>query len=98
MLEESLFFTASSCIQSFNSSLFPNTVSQDIFGTLPLSVQYLCDLRDTMLCHWLPSTSHRNLPREGFPNEGFPRDFPRSGKYPKVVLLLTFLAYLQPVK
>ena len=43
---------------------FPNTVSQDTFGTLPLTVQYLFDLRHAMLRHWSPSTSHPALPRE----------------------------------
>ena len=47
---------------------FLNTVSQDTFGTLSLPVQYLCDLREAMLRHWSPSSSHPTLPMEG----GFP--------------------------
>ena len=68
----------------------PNTVSQDTFGTLPLTVQYLCDLRDAMSRHWSPSTFHPTLPIEA-------EDFPRGAKYPKDVPLPTFLVFLQPV-
>ena len=77
-------------MQFFNLTPLPNTVSQDTFRTLPLTVQYLCDLRDTMPRHWSSSTSHPTLSREA-------DDFPVGGKYPKDALLSTFLAYLQPV-
>ena len=66
---------------------FLNTVSKAILSSLHFTVQYLCDLRYTMPCHWSPSTSHPTLPREA-------GDFPSSGKYPKDVPLPTFLAYL----
>ena len=33
---------------------FSNTVSQDTFGTLPLTVQYLCGLLDAMPNHNVP--------------------------------------------
>ena len=38
----------------------PNTVSQATYGYLPLTVQHLCDLRDTMPRHWSPGASHPN--------------------------------------
>ena len=79
MLEQPLLFTGCS-----------NTVNQDTFGTLPLTVQYLCDLLDAMPHQWSPSTSHPILPREA-------EDFYSGGKYPKYVPLPTFLACLQPV-
>ena len=60
---------------------------KNTFGTLPLTVQYLCDLQDAMPCHWSPSISHPVIPREG-------EDFPRGGKFPKDASLPTFLAYL----
>ena len=69
---------------------FPNTVSQDTFGTLLLTVQYFGDLRDAIPCHCSPSTSHPALPREA-------EDFPAGGKYPKDGPLPTFLACLQSV-
>ena len=53
---------------------FPNTVSQDTFGTLPLTVQYLGDLRDAMPRYWSPSTSYPTLPREA-------EDLAMGGKY-----------------
>ena len=84
MLEQ--LFTGCSSIQFFNSPSFLNTVSQDTFGTQPLTVQYLCDLRDAMPRHCSPNTSHPTLPREA-------KDFPMGGKYPKDVPLATFLAY-----
>ena len=62
---------------------FPSTVSQDTFGTLSLTVQYLSDLLDTMPRHWSPSTSYPTLPREA-------EDFLKDGKYPKDVPLPTF--------
>ena len=31
------------------------------FGYLPLTMQHLCDLQDTMPCHWSPSASHPTL-------------------------------------
>ena len=63
-------------IQFFNLPPFLNTVSQDTFGTLPLTVQCLRDLRDVMPLHWSPSTSHQTLPKEA-------EEFPSHGKYPK---------------
>ena len=41
-------------IQLFDSP-FPNTVSQAMFCYLPLTVQHLCELQDTMPFHWSPS-------------------------------------------
>ena len=64
---------------------FPNTVSQNIFGILPLIVQCLCNLRDAMSRHWSPSTSHPILSREV-------EDFPRGGKYSTDVPLANLLA------
>ena len=75
MLEQPLLFTGFS-IQFFNSPTSPNIAISDTFGTLPLTVQCLCDLRDTMSCHWSPSTSYLT--------------FPRGGKYPIDVPLPTF--------
>ena len=43
---------------------FPNTISQGTFGTLPLTVPYLCDLWNVMSCHWSKNTSHSILPRK----------------------------------
>ena len=43
---------------------FPNAISQDTFGTLPLTVPYLCDLWNVMPCHWSNNTSHSTLPRK----------------------------------
>ena len=40
--------------------IHPNTVSQATYGYLPLSLQHLCDLQDTMPRHWLPGVSHPN--------------------------------------
>ena len=56
-------FLLTSClgIQFFDSPSFPNTVSWATFGYLPLTVQHLCDLQDTMPYHWLPSASHPTL-------------------------------------
>ena len=73
-----------------NSPPSPKHSQSGHFGTLPLTGQYLCDLRDTMPCHWSPRLSTQPLPREA-------EDFPKGGKYPKDVHLPTFLAYLQPV-
>ena len=42
-------------------STFPNIVSQDTFGTLPLTVQYFLVLWDPIKLHWSPSTSHPTL-------------------------------------
>ena len=53
-----LLFTGCSSIQVFNSPLLLNTVSRDTFGTLPFTVQYLCDLRGAMPRHWSLSISH----------------------------------------
>ena len=40
--------------------IHPKTVSQAIYGYLSLTVQYLCDLRDTMPRHWSPGASQPN--------------------------------------
>ena len=64
----------------FNSPPLPNTLSQDTFGTLLLTVQYFCNLWDAMLCHWSPSTFQPNLPMEA-------ENFPWDGKNPKDVSL-----------
>ena len=69
---------------------FLNTVIQDTFGILPLTLQYLCDLQDAMPLHLSSSTSHPTFPREA---EGFLR----GGNYPKDMPLPTVLGYLQPV-
>ena len=37
--------------------IHPNTVSYTTYDYLPLTVQYLCDLQDTMPSHWSPGTS-----------------------------------------
>ena len=71
-------------------SRFPNTVSQDPHGTLLLTAQYLCDLRDAMPRHWSLINCQPTFPREA-------EDFIRGGKYPKDMSLPTLLAYLQPV-
>ena len=98
--EKPLLFTGRSSMQFFSFTPppphpsppqpFPNTVSQDTFGTLLLTVQYFGDLRDAIPCHCSPSTSHPALPREA-------EDFPAGGKYPKDGPLPTFLACLQSV-
>ena len=69
---------------------FLNAVSQDTFGTLPLTVQYFCDLQCTMPHHWSSRASHSTIPREA-------EDLLRGNKYPTDVSLSTFLACLQPV-
>ena len=83
MLEQPLLFTSFSSIQFFNIPFFPNTVNQDTFGTLPLLVQYLCDIQDALLQHWSPSTSHPTLPKEA-------ESFCRGVKDPQDVPLPTF--------
>ena len=47
----------------------------DTFGTLPLIVQYLCDLKEAMIHHWSPITFNPTLPKEA-------EDFSCGGKYP----------------
>ena len=59
---------------------FLNTVSENTFGTIPLSVQYLYDLRNFMPRHWSTTTFKATLPREA-------EDVPRGSKYPKDVPL-----------
>ena len=47
------------------------------------------------------STPHCSIGHQVLPNQDFPmeaEDFPRSGKYPKDVPLLTYLDYLQSIK
>ena len=61
MLEQPVLFTGCSRIQFFNARPFPNTVSQDTFGTLPSTLKYLCDLQDTIPLHWSPSAFHPSL-------------------------------------
>ena len=77
MLEQSLLLTSQAATFSIHP-FFPNTISQDTFGTLPLTVPYLCDLWNVMPCHWSKNTSHSTLPRKV-------EDFPRGGKYSKDV-------------
>ena len=77
MLEQSLLLTSQAATFSIHP-FFPNTISQDTFGTLPLTVPYLCDLWNVMPCHWSKNTSHSTLPRKV-------EDFPRSDKYSKDV-------------
>ena len=89
MLEQPLVFTGCSSIHFFNSLPFPKTVSQAVLGTLSLTVQHQCDLRDTIPLYCSPITSHPTLTGEA---EGFPK----AGKYPKHVTLPTYLDYLQP--
>ena len=64
--------------------LFLNAVSQDTFGTLLHTVQYLFELWNVMSHHWSLSISHPTLPKEA-------EVFPRGGKYPKGVFLPPFL-------
>ena len=81
MLKQLLLFTGCSRIQFVNSPPFTNTVSQDTFGTLKLTVQYSCDFWDTMPLHRSPSTSDSTLIQGS-------KDFSRGDKYPKDVLRL----------
>ena len=85
----SFLFTGCSSVQFLNSPPYPNTVSQETFGTLPFTVQYLCALY-AMPFHWF-----QVLPTQPLPTET--EDFSRGGKYSKDVPLPTFLDYLQPV-
>ena len=57
------YFLLTGClsIQFFDSPPFPNTVNLAAVGYLPLTLQHLCDLQDTMPCHWSPSASHPTL-------------------------------------
>ena len=59
------------------------------FGYLPQTVQHLCDSQDTMPCQQSPGVLTQPLSRKA-------EDFPRGGKHSKHVLLLTYLAWLQP--
>ena len=90
MVKHTLKILQQLCNKKLIHTSFPNTVCQENFGALPLTVQYLCDLRDAMPHHWSPNTSHSTLLREA-------KDFPRGGKYSKNVPLPTLLVYLQPV-
>ena len=65
MLEQPLDFTGCSSIQFFNSPPSPNQVSQAARGYLPLTVQRLCDLRETMPRHWSASASHPTFSQGG---------------------------------
>ena len=55
MLEQRLLFTGFSSIQFFNLTFFSNAVSYTKLGSLYLTMQLLCDLRDTLPPHWPPS-------------------------------------------
>ena len=88
MLEQPLLYAQGSSFLIRPAS--SNTVSPDNLRTLPLTVQYLCNLHDAMSRCWSPSTSYPNLPRKA-------GDFLRGDKYPNDVPLPTLLAYLQPV-
>ena len=46
MLEQLLVFTGCSRIQFFSSPLSLNTDSEAARGSLPLTVQHMCELRD----------------------------------------------------
>ena len=81
MLEQPLLFTGCSSIQIFNSPPFLNTVSQDTFGNLALTVQYLCDLRDGV-----PRDGQDVLPIQPFLAK---EDFLSGGKHFNHVPLLT---------
>ena len=54
-------FLHCSDIQFFYSPSFPNTVSWSTFGYLPLTVQHLCDLQNTMPCQPSPGASDLTL-------------------------------------
>ena len=56
MLELPLFFTGCSNIQFSNSPFF---LEHSQLGHI--TVQRLCDLRDAILLHWLPSASYPTL-------------------------------------
>ena len=55
------FLLAAHASSSLINPPFPSTVNQTTVGTLPLTMQHLCDLQDTLLLHWSPSTSHLAL-------------------------------------
>ena len=42
----------------FNSSPFLNIVIEATFGTLPLTVQHMCDLEEAIPLYWSLGTSH----------------------------------------
>ena len=74
-----LYYLLASQAASFSiHPFFPNTISQDTFGTIQLTVSYLCDLWNVMPCHWSKNTSHSTLLNKV-------EDFPRGGKYSKDV-------------
>ena len=75
-LSNPYYFTGCLNIQFFDSSPFPNTVSEATLGILPLTVQHLCDLRTP--CHVI---GHQVLPNQVLPREA--GDFPRGDRYPK---------------
>ena len=104
MFGQLLLFTGCSSIQSFD--LFFMTYRTPNRDRGPHSHLAFCDLRDTMprqmlllstlatfvnystLCHTRGHHSH-------FPLKPYLEDFPRDGKYYKIVPLHTFLAYFQ---
>lgn len=65
-------------------------LSQVIVGTLPLTVEHLCDLQYSMPLHWSPGTSRITLTQK---SRGLLLGPP---KYPKYVPLLTYFAYFPP--
>ena len=58
MVEQPLLFSGCQATNFLTHPPFPNTVSEDAFGILPLTVQYLCDLKDNISRYWSPSISH----------------------------------------
>ena len=80
MLEQASLFTGCSIIQFLCRLPFQNIFSHDAFDTIPLTVQYLCDLQDAMPHYWSPGTSYPTLLRKT-------EDFPTRGKYRKDVPL-----------
>ena len=73
---------------STSSELYPNT-----YDYLPLTVQNLCYLRDTIPRHWSPGASYPICPNP-LPREA--EDFPRGDRYFKSVPPLRYLIYLSP--
>ena len=90
MFYQPLLFTRCSSIQLFNSPSFPNTVRQDTYGTLSLTLRYFCYFGMQSY-----SIDHQVLPIQLLPREA--ENFPRRSNYPKDMALPTFLAYFQSV-
>ena len=85
-------FIGCSSIQFFNSRLFCKTVNQFTFNTLPLTVQHLGNLWNTMPLHYM--LCHQLRPTPLLPRQA--EVFPGGEKYPKHVPLLTYLVYSSP--